>query len=216
MEVVSLGKCPKDQQSSCSARGSVAFLGLVSAQPVFPLPSKCSSRSHGDYAKSGFFSVLLAFKACGRLEDLKEARFRLGFWCLPSQTMAIAPACLWLHTEMGCAEGLPVLLSYNSVSCVVHFCFFLHVHSGSWLCARAQPALDASLSCCRCRWRAGALTSSGTTPALPSGPRCAAPSPCRRWPSCWSRSTGSRRNTTPSKRDTSPSSMCAPLCSTRL
>lgn len=55
MEVLSLGKCPKDQQSSCSARDSVVFLGLVSTQPVFPLPSKCTSRSHGDNVKPVFY-----------------------------------------------------------------------------------------------------------------------------------------------------------------
>uniref|UniRef100_A0A8C0UIC5 Enkurin domain containing 1 n=1 Tax=Cyanistes caeruleus TaxID=156563 RepID=A0A8C0UIC5_CYACU len=64
---------------------------------------------------------------------------------------------------------------------------------------------SSALKIHQCRWRAGALTSSGTTPAVPSGPLCAAPSPCRRWPSCWSRGSGSRRNTTPSKRATSPS-----------
>lgn len=82
-----------------------------------------------------FISVLLPFKACSHLGDLKEARFRLGFWCLPSQTMSIAPACLWLHTETDCTEGLPVLVSYNSVSRVVPLCFFPRVGSGSWLCA---------------------------------------------------------------------------------
>lgn len=73
------------------------------------------------------FSVLLAFNPCGHLGDLKEARSRLGFWRLPSQTMATALACVWLHTEMGCAEDLPVLLPHNSVSCVLHFCFFPRV-----------------------------------------------------------------------------------------
>lgn len=41
---------------------------------------------------------------------------------------------------------MPVLLSYNSVSCVVHFRFFPRVDSGNWLWACAQPAPDASLS----------------------------------------------------------------------
>lgn len=55
VEVLSLGQCPKDQQSSCSARGSGAFPGLVSTQPVFPLPSKCTRRSHGNYVKPVYF-----------------------------------------------------------------------------------------------------------------------------------------------------------------
>lgn len=77
---------------------------------------------HGDYIP-GFFSVLLAFKACGHLGDLIEARIKLGFRCLRSQSMATAPACVWLHTETGCAEGPPVLLSHNPLPCVLHFCF---------------------------------------------------------------------------------------------
>lgn len=84
MEVVSLGKCPKDQQSSCSARGSVAFLGLVSAQPVFPLPSKCSSRSHGDYAKSVFFLSFWLLRHVVILRILKRPGLGLAFGaCLP-------------------------------------------------------------------------------------------------------------------------------------
>lgn len=56
------------------------------------------------------FLFFLPLKAWAQLEDLKKARFSLGFWYLPSQTMAVAPACLWLHMEVGQTESVPVLL----------------------------------------------------------------------------------------------------------
>lgn len=132
-----LGSAPRIS----SARGSVAFLGSVSSQPVFPLPSKCSSRSHGDYVKPVFFFLSFwLFRHVVILGTLKMPGLGLALGaCLPKPWAQLLPVC-------GYTLRQAVLLSPNSLPCVLHFCFLPRVDSGSWPCACAQPAPDAWLS----------------------------------------------------------------------